>query len=72
MPPLPLVRQLVTERKSRGMSVDEVADLAGYSLDHFKKSECGNRHPGLHALTAWADTLGFDLVLQNRIKPSAG
>jgi transcriptional regulator with XRE-family HTH domain len=63
-----ITRKLVEQRIEQGLSVGEVADKSGYAIDHLKKMECGNRNPSFNSLTAWANTLDCDLVMELSLK----
>lgn len=60
------VRTLVIERKRRKLQVEDIAELTGYSIDHVKKVECGQRHPGFNMLASWAQALRFEIVLRRK------
>ncbi len=60
----PVARILADERRTRGLSAGDVAERAGYSLDHLMKMECGQRLPSFATLTAWADALGYEITLK--------
>lgn len=60
----PIVTQLANERRTSGMSVLELADLAGYGESLFTKLECGQRSPSFAALNAWAEALGYEVSLR--------
>lgn len=58
-----LTKRLATERRTAGLSIYQLADLSGYSVDHLMKMECGARMPSFQTLTGWAESLGYDLAL---------
>jgi transcriptional regulator with XRE-family HTH domain len=62
----PLIRQLAQERRAAGLKLGDVADRAGYSESYFEKLEAGHRNPLLPTLNAWAEVLGWELVLKKR------
>lgn len=61
-----IARQLASERKECGWSIDDLADKSGYSVSFLKKLECGTRNPTLETLMCWSESLGFDVVLRKR------
>jgi transcriptional regulator with XRE-family HTH domain len=58
-----LTEQLVLERKGLGLSIDQLSEKSGYAVDHLKKMECGQRNPSFNSLAIWANTLGYELVV---------
>jgi len=63
-----ITKQLTDERKKLGLTIEDVSDKAGYAVDHFKKLECGRRNPSFGMLTAWANTLGYDVECEIILK----
>lgn len=54
----PLVRQLAAERREQGLTLDEVAAVAGVDRQQVHRWEIGESVPGLDGFTAWAAALG--------------
>ena len=63
---VPLLRELRYHRIRRKISQEALAQKAGVSESMISMWECGRSAPGLYNLTAWANTLGYDLVLVPR------
>jgi len=60
----PAVQQLVEGRKQQRLKLGDVAEMSGFSESMLEKSECGHRFPSFSALNAWADALGYEIVLR--------
>ena len=58
----------------RERRLQELSQLAvGVAIDKpqnvIARYETGQHKPGLDTVTAWADTLGYELTLQPKVKP---
>lgn len=62
----PLAAELRDERRARGVSQAKLASRIGVLNAQLCYWESGKRAPATHNLIAWANALGFDLVLQAR------
>lgn len=62
----PIARQLADERRAVGQSIHQLSERSGYSESFLSKVECGHRTPSVQALHAWAEALGYDVVLQRK------
>lgn len=62
----PIAKQLAKERRAIGQSIHQLSERCGYSESFLSKVECGARHPSMAAMVTWAQSLGFDVVLQRR------
>jgi transcriptional regulator with XRE-family HTH domain len=60
----PIVKKLADKRRVDEMSIHELSRKSGYSVDHLHKMEFGHRTPSLSALNAWAETLGYEVILK--------
>lgn len=59
----PILAALAAARYEQGLSLNAVADIAGYSRSAIGTWEHGECDPGVHALEDYAAALGFDLQL---------
>ena len=64
-----LTAKLRLERRIKELTQLEVADAIGLDRDHISGFETGTRNPKLHTFVAWADQLGFEVVMQPKAKP---
>ena len=67
----PVAKELARERRERNLSVEDVSEKSGYSTSYIRKKECGGRPPSFGAINAWAETLGFDVVLKKKSEPES-
>lgn len=69
-----LRRKLRHRREEMLLSIPEVEDIAGLTVDHIKKAEKDNpsRIPEFDTLVLWAQALGFELVLRHSGLPNLG
>lgn len=63
----PVVKKLADKRRADEMSLGELSDKSGYSIDHLMKMECGHRTPSMMALNTWAETLGYEIILKLKV-----
>jgi transcriptional regulator with XRE-family HTH domain len=63
---LKLARVLAEERRTQKLKVEDVAQMSGYCADYIMKLECGQGTPSFGALTAWAQSLGYEVVLRRK------
>lgn len=63
----PIVRQLVDERRAKGIKIQTVCDKVGRCESLMRKLECGQRPPTFTVLNAWADVFGYEIVLRRKI-----
>jgi hypothetical protein len=61
-----LVRQLSEERQAWKLGFKWLEWRTGYAVSHLRSMERGARQPTLAALIAWAEALGFELVLRRK------
>jgi transcriptional regulator with XRE-family HTH domain len=64
--PHPLALELADKRKQAKIGLEDVAEKSGYSISYLMKLECGDRQPGFGVINAWAETLGYDVVLKRK------
>ena len=57
-----IVAILVTERKSRGISLRELAAETGYDSGYYSRAERGLTEPGVVSLCRWCRALGLDFL----------
>jgi transcriptional regulator with XRE-family HTH domain len=63
----PIVAALKAERKRQGLSLERLGKRMGrHTYQTVWQWESGTHAPTLASLRAWADALGFDLVLAKR------
>jgi transcriptional regulator with XRE-family HTH domain len=58
--------QLRKVRYQRGLSLNALSALSGYSSKTIQGWENGHFNPSVPAVIDWANTLGFDIVLRDR------
>lgn len=64
-----IVAILATERKSRGISLRELAAETSYNAGYYSRAERGETQPGLVSLCRWCRALGLDFVeVAQRVK----
>jgi hypothetical protein len=63
----PLVRTLVDDRRMSGKRLIEIADDVGRCQSAMQKLENGQRLPTFPVLMAWANALGYEVVLKKKI-----
>lgn len=61
-----IARQLANARKESGLTIDDLADKSGYSINFLKHLECGKSTPSFGALTAWAQSLGYEVTIKKK------
>lgn len=62
----PILRTLVKTRKDAGLRVDDLAKRGGFCRNSLYQWEAQERLPTLPNIRAWAEVLGYDLVLVKR------
>ena len=60
----PIIETLRRERRLREMSQDAVSAAIDYSQHRVSVYEAGRNFPRLDILEKWADTLGYEIVIQ--------
>jgi transcriptional regulator with XRE-family HTH domain len=64
-----LAAKLRMERRIKELTQQQVAEAVGLDRDHISGFETGSKHPRLHTFVAWADRLGFEVIVQPKAKP---
>ena len=64
----PLVEQLRDIRRSRRMSISELAEKMGYSREQLRKIEIGECEPKFHFLICWVKALNLNIVMEPILK----
>ena len=64
MTTLPLPDQLYIQRHLRGLSQEQLAELAGMTAKHYQRIETGHVIPRLDTVQALADVLGCEITLK--------
>ena len=62
-----VITQLAVAREDAGLSLHEVGRRAGRGHTQIRTWELGAAQPGLDGLIDWADALGYDLALIERL-----
>lgn len=59
-------------RVSLGLTIKELEEVAGVTVDHLAKAEKSNpsRHPNMEIMIEWATALGYEIVLRPAQMPS--
>lgn len=60
----PIIYELRKRRYELGWSSTLVSNKSGYSKTSIREWENGHGTPSFHALRAWCDTLGVELILK--------
>ncbi|WP_025662605.1 helix-turn-helix transcriptional regulator [Rhizobium sp. IBUN] len=60
------MRAISRERKALGMSLWDVEERSGVSLNSAYYWLAGNRHPAISNLVALAETVGFEVVMRSK------
>lgn len=64
--PHPVLIELRTERKRRGLTQAEIADATDTALSAISAIETGTKWPRLRTLTRYAAALGYDITLTRK------
>ena len=63
----PIITELRRIRKESRMSQDAVAAALGKDSTQITNYERGHQSPRISLIADWADTLGYELVLQPKV-----
>lgn len=63
-----IAARLRLERRIRELTQVEVADIVGVDRDDISGYETGKKNPRFDTFVAWAQALGFEFVIQPKVK----
>lgn len=64
----PLIKQLRQIREQRRMPRPRLSKKSGHHINEILRWELGQTGPKFHAVSDWAEALGFEIVLQPRLR----
>lgn len=62
----PIIEQLREVRRNRNLSQDQLSAAIGTAQNNLCRCEKGHHFPRLDTISAWAEALGFEIVLKAR------